>query len=81
MIVQVKLFARARDVVGADTISIAVAGSHTVGDLRCALCDRYPDLKPFAAGLLFAVDARYAGETTRVTSATDIACFPPVSGG
>jgi molybdopterin converting factor small subunit len=81
MIVTVKLFARARDVVGSEAISIAVSGGHTVADLRRTLCERHPDLKPFAAGLLFAVDAKYAGETTLIRADADIACFPPVSGG
>jgi molybdopterin converting factor small subunit len=77
----VKLFARARDVVGSDSISLAVSGAHTVADLRRSLCERYPALQPFAAGLLFAVDAMYAGESTRLLPGSDIACFPPVSGG
>lgn len=81
MTATVKLFARARDVVGSETISIPIPDPCTVGDLRRAMCERYPDLKPFAAGLLFAVDAQYAGDATRISPNSDIACFPPVSGG
>lgn len=81
MTVTVKLFARARDVVGSDSMPVDLAGSHTVGDLRRAMCEHCPALKPFAVGLLFAVDAQYAGDATQISPTSDIACFPPVSGG
>ena len=81
MTVRVKLFARARDVIGADCVSVTVPQPTTVAGLRRALCDQFPAMLPISAGLLFAVDAKYAGDTTPISSNADIACFPPVSGG
>jgi molybdopterin converting factor subunit 1 len=81
MKVEVKLFARARDVAGADTVSVEVPDSAKVADLRAALALMFPELEPLVPNLLVAVDNQYADDETTLDDSTEIACFPPVSGG
>lgn len=77
----VLLFARARDLLGAERIDIPAPPPITVGDLRRLLIDRYPH----AAGLLeksaFAVADEYAGDGVEIPAGAEVALLPPVSGG
>lgn len=81
MNVSVQLFARARDLAGAETVCVDVADNATVGDVRAALVRTYPALEPIAGSLLVAVNADYATDTQPVQPGQVVACFPPVSGG
>ena len=77
----VKLFARARDLAGSPTLELDLSEAATAADLRIALGDRVPALQPILASLLIAVGNDYAVPTTRVAGRSDLAIFPPVSGG
>ena len=81
MKLDVKLFARARDLAGADSVEIELPDEAQVWDLRSALTDRVPELKPLAPSLLIAVGADYADDSVRIDPTAEVACFPPVSGG
>jgi molybdopterin converting factor subunit 1 len=81
MIVNVRLFARARDLAGTDQVAIDVPTSARVADLRSALAQRLPELSPFVANLLMAVGTEYADDSAPLDSTSEVACFPPVSGG
>lgn len=82
MKLEVQLFARARELAGAGTVEIEVPGAAPrVGDLKNALGERFPDLRPLLPSLLIAVGTDYADENTPLESNAEIACFPPVSGG
>ncbi len=81
MKLEVKLFARARDLAGAPLVEVEVPETGCVGDLRAALATRFPALSPLAASLLIAVDNDYADDRRPLGRAADVACFPPVSGG
>lgn len=81
MMVQVKLFAAARQAVGEPAIEIELREPATVADLRAQLVDRYPALAPWQSHLLFAVDQQYAADTQALDAQAEVACFPPVSGG
>lgn len=81
MNVMVKVFAAARDAVGADEVALEVPQGSTVGDVRTALCGAYPQIKPLVERALFAVDAQYAQDDEAIRADTEIACIPPVSGG
>ena len=78
---RVKLFAKARDVAGTETLAVRLTPGATVADLRQALGAACPDLKSLSGGLLVAVNAKYAGDATPVAAGDEVACFPPVSGG
>lgn len=81
MIVHVKLFARARDLVGTSSLVIELPSDATVGMVRHRLVTSYPQLDSFASSLLIAVDGQYAVAEARLTPGCEVACFPPVSGG
>ena len=81
MIVEVRLFAAAREAVGDQKIHVHVDDDATVADLRAELVHRFPELAPWAPHLLFAVDRQLASDGQQLTNDVEIACFPPVSGG
>tara|TARA_R110002111_G_scaffold262702_1_gene340355 strand:- start:65193 stop:65447 length:255 start_codon:yes stop_codon:yes gene_type:complete len=79
--IQVRLFARARELAAQELIPVAMAEGETVADLRRALSEQYPQLEPLSSQLLIAVDNAYAGEDQVLNVHQEVACFPPVSGG
>ncbi len=81
MKLSVKLFARARDLAGASQVELELPDRATVADLRFAITSRYPPLAPLAPSLLIAVNMDYVNDETVLQANSDVACFPPVSGG
>lgn len=78
---KVLLFARARDLAGADHIEIEIADGARIGEVRSELLNRFSGLQSLAGSLLIAMNNRYASDETIVETGAEIACFPPVSGG
>jgi molybdopterin converting factor small subunit len=81
MIVRVKLFAVARQLAGRDEIQLEVAQGATIADVRRAAEAAAPALRKILPHSLWAVDAQYAGNDAVVSSTSEIAIIPPVSGG
>jgi molybdopterin converting factor subunit 1 len=81
MILHVRLFARAKDLAGADTVSVEVADGATVADLRAALSRSHPRLAGLLERSALAVNAEFAGLTHTLSANDEIALLPPVSGG
>lgn len=81
LIVRVRLFAMARELGGAEVVSVVVPDRAIVGDVRRALTAACPELAAMADRTLIAVDAEYADDATAVTERSDVALIPPVSGG
>ncbi|WP_417386307.1 MoaD/ThiS family protein [Gimesia sp.] len=79
--IQVRLFARARELANSDLISVQIQEGTTVARLRQAIAEQVPELQPLSGQLLIAVDNAYAGEDQLLTETQEVACFPPVSGG
>lgn len=79
--IQVRLFARARELAGCDTISVKAVDNMTVARLRSAIAEQYPELQSLSGQLFIAIDNAYVGEEQPLTAEQEIACFPPVSGG
>ncbi len=77
----VKLFARAKDLVGREIIEVELPENPTVLDLKTALAKQYPQLEPIAAHLFVAINEDYANDQSKISSNATLACFPPVSGG
>ena len=77
----VKLFAKARDLAGSPQVRIPWSDGQTVAVLKGKLSEAYPALKPLIANLLIAINNDYANESSVVLETDDVACFPPVSGG
>ena len=77
----IKLFAKAREIVGRPTIEFAWEDGQSVLTLKRRLAEQYPDLVPLLPRLLVAINNDYAADDATVRSSDDVACFPPVSGG
>ena len=77
----VKLFAKARDLVGRPVIQMPWSDGQTVASLKQRLGELHPALLPLLPRLLVAVNNDYAADSTPVSSTDEVACFPPVSGG
>jgi molybdopterin converting factor subunit 1 len=76
---KVLLFARARDLLGADVVELPDCA--TVGDVRRALSERYPQAAGLLAKSAFAVNDEFAGDEARIPVGAEVALLPPVSGG
>ncbi len=81
MTVFIRLFASARDAVGASELSLDVTERETVGRLIAMLAGRYPNLRPMVPFLRVAVNAEYATPETIIGEDAEVAVMPPVSGG
>jgi len=81
MIVQVQLFAVARQLAGASTVRLELSAEATLTDVRAQLATQYPNLASILSHAKFAVDNEYADDQTQVGSNSEVACIPPVSGG
>ena len=76
-----KLFAKARGLAGTAELELDLPAGMTAAELRVALGERLPALRPLVPSLLVAVGNDYAGPDTLVAGRHDLAVFPPVSGG
>ncbi len=81
MIVEVKMFAAARQAVNAESVQLTLTCPIRVHELREQLAEQYPNLKPLLERSLIAVDEQYAGDDTMIAAGADVAVIPPVSGG
>jgi len=81
MMLQVRLFARAKDLAGAEVVKVEIADGTTVADLRIALSQRYPQLAALLGRSALAVNAEFANPGQTLTVKDEIALLPPVSGG
>lgn len=81
MIVTLRLFAVARQRVGAAEVGVELAGPATVGELKRAVAEQYPALAPMLPGMMVAVEGEYAAEDRRIEPDQEVALIPPVSGG
>ena len=81
MKVSVRLFARARDLADCEQVTLELPDDATVGSLRSQLADRFPSLAVVVPALLGAVNSEHVTDGTSLTPDSEVACFPPVSGG
>ena len=77
----VKLFARLRELVGAGDLALEVPGGTTVADVWAALVAAHPAADVYARSMSCAVNLDYARMTTTVSDGDEVAFLPPVSGG
>lgn len=81
MIVHVQLFARARDLAGADRLSVELPADATVAALRQALAAAQPRLAGLLARSAVAIDTEFARDADHIRAESEIALLPPLSGG
>jgi molybdopterin converting factor small subunit len=77
---EVKLFARARDLAGADVVRLAPPLPATVGALRRRLAEECPSLATLLGRCAIAVGHEFADDD-RLLAGGEVAVIPPVSGG
>jgi molybdopterin converting factor subunit 1 len=78
---QVRLFARARDLAGTDIIDVELPVGATVRDLRSRLAEQCPRLGGLLQRCAVAVDNEFAEDELTLPLRAEIALLPPVSGG
>jgi molybdopterin converting factor subunit 1 len=81
MKVLIRLFARARDLVGRDGIDLEMPPKATVGELRVRLADAFPALRTILDRCAVAVQNEFASDAVELTPDAEVAILPPVSGG
>ncbi|MDB5350231.1 MAG: molybdopterin converting factor, subunit 1 [Planctomycetota bacterium] len=81
MRIEVRLFAVARQRVGSPTLTIDLPELATVADLRHALAASAPSLADLLPKLMIAVDSEYADDDRKLSTYSEVAVIPPVSGG
>ena len=81
MNLQVRLYARAKDLAGSELVDLDVPDDARVADVRAALAKRYPALAPLVPSLLIAQGTEYADNEATIDPNVEVAGFPPVSGG
>jgi molybdopterin converting factor subunit 1 len=79
--VNVRLFARLRDIAGASELARDVADGTTAGGVWRLLADEFPELARYERSISTAVNADYARMDQVVRDGDEVAFLPPVSGG
>lgn len=79
MKVEVRFFARCREIVGEKQRAVELEDGMTLKDLKDLLMHEYPDLKKLT--LLISLNHAYADPEATLNDNDEIAMFPPVSGG
>ncbi len=79
--ITVRLFARFRDLAGAESVAVAVPSGSTVAELRRRLALHWPASAELLTASAVAVNADYASDDRVVGPADEVALIPPVSGG
>lgn len=81
MTLTVHLFAKPRDLAGADAVPLDLPDGATVADLRRAIVELHPTLATVLARCAIAVNHDFAPDTATIPPGAEVAIIPPVSGG
>jgi molybdopterin converting factor subunit 1 len=81
MTFHVRLFARARDLAGANVVVLELPAWATVAELRRGLGAAYPALAALVERSAVAVNDDFAGDEQVLPADAEVALLPPVSGG
>ncbi|MBC8289690.1 MAG: MoaD/ThiS family protein [Planctomycetes bacterium] len=77
----VRLFARARDLAGSDTVTVELPAQASIADLKSALETQHEKLASIVPHLLVAIGTDYGDDSATLSANAEVSCFPPVSGG
>jgi molybdopterin converting factor small subunit len=81
MIIRIQMFARARDLAGAEWVEVELPKGSTISELRRELGRRYSALEPLLRRSAIALNEEFAEESDVLHSDAKLAMLPPVSGG
>lgn len=79
--IQVKLFAAAKQFAGTETATLNLEGPVALHELRRMLIKEHPALDAILPSARIAVNTEYVADETLVNESDEIAVIPPVSGG
>jgi molybdopterin converting factor subunit 1 len=79
MKVEIRFFARCREIVGEKQREVELEDGITLKDLKDLLMQEYPELKNLR--LIVSLNHAYADPMAELNDKDEIAVFPPVSGG
>lgn len=79
--IQILLFAGAREIVGSDRIALDWPRPAPVSELRGLLGKKYPALSPFLPSSLFSRSTLYLTPDALIAPGDELAMIPAVSGG
>ncbi|MEM8907318.1 MAG: MoaD/ThiS family protein [Bacteroidota bacterium] len=80
MKINILAFGIARDIVGGSELPFTVEEQVTVGELKAALLQQFPQFENLRS-LAIAVNSEYAQDDQRLTASDEVVLIPPVSGG
>lgn len=81
MSVKILFFATIRDRAGTKSLEIEISEGTTVQGLKDQIARDYPNLKQSMQAVLISINREYAFDEAVVADGSEIAMFPPVSGG
>lgn len=81
MRVTVRLFARLRELAGAELLVVDVAEPATAKSVWQSVATAKPALLPFASAVSCAINANFSRMSQPIAEGDDVAFLPPVSGG
>lgn len=81
MTVQVRLFARYRELAGTGSLQLDVPDKSTALDVFDHVARRFPEMQPMRASTLMAIEAEYVRPETELSEGEELVLMPPVSGG
>ncbi len=81
MRVTVRLFARLREIAGAEALTRDVPEGSSAANLWAALAAEWPAMRAFDTTVSCAVNAEYARMPRVLAEGDEVAFLPPVSGG
>jgi molybdopterin converting factor subunit 1 len=80
-VIRVRLFARARDLAGLETVTVSLPAAATVCELRRRLAEQQPQLAELLGRSALAINQEFVEDTATVPTGAEAALLPPVSGG
>ena len=81
MMVRLKIFAAAKEIVGDGHVELELVEEAHVSDLKTALVQQVPELEALVGRSAFAIDQQYASDDDSIPESCEVAMIPPVSGG
>ncbi len=81
MSVKILFFANLRDRAGTKSLELEIPKGITVQGLKDQVARDYPNLKQSMEAVLISINREYAFDETVVADGSEVAMFPPVSGG
>jgi MoaE-MoaD fusion protein len=79
--ITVLFFATLKDRAGTNRQALELPAEATVADLKTKLAEHFPGIKPLLGNTLVSVNQNFSFDEDRIPDGSEVALFPPVSGG